>query len=261
MADNLAKKEYFTKSSYTDDWTRWVREHPEFSNFDLRMVKAVNAQDGEYILEVGAGEGNIAKLLLKNRIHYVGLDISYKILTYAKENFSNLNYSNFHLITADAEFIPLRRSMDTIFYYNTLFLVPSRYKTLIDAKQVLKANGKLVLDTNNFLNMFYIFHYINGRIRFIGKKIANKFKLVRKLIKIIRGRDYNPYFRPSSKGNVLIILWELKYLKFEIVNFSGFLTKLQEYFLKLIPLARVKSLLRNRVLWLFSGRIIIEARG
>ncbi len=257
----MPDKSYFIKSSYTDDWTKWVHEHPKLSKLDLKMIKSIDAHDNEFILEIGAGEGKFGRLLLsKAGIVYVGLDISHRILTYAKNKFRKADYTTFYLVTADAEFLPFKRSMEKIFYYNSLFFIPTRYKTFTNARSVLKAHGKLIIDSNNILNSYYIIVYINGKIRYFAKKIANKIGLIRKAIKFIRKRDYNPYFRPGSIGNLFIILWELRRLRFQKIKYSGMLTIFQEYCLRFVPIKRVKQLIQRNILKYFSGRLILEAQ-
>ncbi|TFG05558.1 MAG: class I SAM-dependent methyltransferase [Promethearchaeota archaeon] len=255
----MTKKEFFIKSSYADDWSQWVHDHHTLSPLDVKIIKAIDAKNDEIILEIGAGEGKIAQILLRSRIQYIGLDISHRILNYAKNKLMALGFSNFHLIVADAEYFPFRSSMDKIFYYNTLFFIPNRFLTLRNASYTLKNSGKMIIDTTNFLNLYYILLYLNQTIRNFGKWIANRFHIVRKLIKLLRKRDYNPYFRPGSKGNILIILWELRKLGFKPLILSGYPTNLQQYFLRIIKNPYLEDSFTTGILKLFSGRILIQA--
>lgn len=260
MVITLSDKKFFIKSSYADDWTQWVREQNRSTDYELRFFHLLKAEDNEIIVEIGSGEGRIAKMLLEQPISYVGVDISQKILAYAKTELEKLYNSGFYFIAADAEFLPFKRAINKVFFLNTLFFVPNRFKALNDTRNILIANGKLFLDNSNVLNLYYILYFLYAKIRKYAKIVANRVRLIRKLIKIIRKRDYNPYIRPGSKGNFFIYDWELKRLHFKNIRYIGESTDIQKYFLKMIPNKRIRQLFFNRFLKMFSARLIIEAQ-
>jgi len=255
----LSDKKFFIKSSYADDWTQWVRERNKSTAYEWKFLNLINAQENEYILEIGSGEGRIAKKILDHRTYYIGVDISHKILVYAKTELEKFFNSHFSFIVADAEFLPFKRALNKVFFLNTMFFIPNRFKALNNARNILTSNGKLILDNSNLLNIQYIFYYLYGKIRNYTKKVANRFHIIQKLIKVIRKRDYNPYFRPGSKGNFFIFDWELKLLNFKNIKITGEPTLIQKYFLKMIPNRRIVQLIYNKILKYFSARLIIEA--
>lgn len=259
MVISLSNKKFFIKSSYADDWTQWVREQNKSTDYECKFLKLLNAQNNDFILEIGSGEGRIAKQILEHRINYIGVDISHKILVYAKTELEKSFNSHFSLIVADAEFLPFKRALNKVFFLNSIFFVPNRYKALNDARNVLVSNGKLILDNSNLLNIQYIFLYVYAKMRNSAKRIANRVQIIRKLIKIIRKHDYNPYFRPGSKGNIFIFNWELKLLNFKNIKFTGQPTVIQQYFLKMIPNRWIGQLIYSKLLKYFSARFIIEA--
>jgi ubiquinone/menaquinone biosynthesis C-methylase UbiE len=260
MVINLSDKKFFIKSSYADDWTRWIRERNRSTDYELRFFNLIKAKHNEIIVEIGSGEGRIAKKLLEYPIYYIGVDISQKILVYAKTELEKLFNSGFYFIEADAEFLPFKRAINKVFFLNSLFFVPNRFKALNNTRNILKENGKLLLDNSNVLNLYYILYFLYGKVRQFAKIIANHVGLIRKLIRIVRKRDYNPYFRPGSKGNFFIYNWELKRLNFRNIRYIGELTSLQKYFLKLIPNTRIQQLIYDKFLKFFSARLIIEAQ-
>ncbi len=259
MVDNLSKT-YFIKSSYAEDWTEKVRSEKRLSELELKLINLTDPKNNELILEIGAGEGRIAEELLKTRILYIGVDISHQILTFARDELKKRYNSNFHLITADSSYLPIRPLINKILAVNTLFFCPDRYKTLNDSRNILKINGKIILDNINTFNLYYIIYYIYGKLIYFIKKIAIRFNFIRKVIKLIRKRDLNPYLRPGSKGNVVIYLYELKKLSFNKISYDTELTPIQSYFLKIIPNPRIRTLIIQKVLKYFSGRLILQAQ-
>ncbi|MHA1130138.1 MAG: class I SAM-dependent methyltransferase [Candidatus Helarchaeota archaeon] len=253
-------KDFFIKSEYADTWTEKVRRTGTLSTYELEFIRLIDVQDGEYLLEIGSGEGRIAKGLLKSNIFYIGIDLSSQILTYARTELMQHFNTRYYLIAADSAHIPLKPSVQKVFAINTIFFCPDRYNTLRNSRSILRDHGKLIIDNNNMLNLYYIGYYLYGKIRYLIKKIANKFRLIRKIIKTIRKRDYNPYFRPGSKGNIIIYHRELKILNFKNIKYSPTLTIFQQYFLRLIPNFYIRQLLREKILKYFAARLIIEAK-
>jgi len=256
----LGNKKFFIKSSYTDDWTHWVRERNKSTDYELKFLNLLDAQDDEKILEIGAGEGRIAKKILEHPIYYIGVDISHKILVYAKNELIKSSNYHFYFIAADAEFLPFKRAINKVFFLNTIFFIPNRFKALYNSRNILLPNGKLILDNSNTLNIQYILYYIYGKARNSAKRIANRVQIIKKIIKIIRNRDYNPFFRPGSKGNYFIYNWELKMLNFRKIRYIYELTAIQRYFLKFIRNKRIQQLIYDKFLKYFSARLIIEAQ-
>lgn len=130
-----------------------------FRGIELKLLKEkANSylnQKGK-ILDLGCGDGRIAKILFNRKVDY-GLDISQKALDSAEEK--NIYKS---LISAKAENIPLKdNSIDLVFSNCTIEHIKNLETVLGEVKRVLKKNGGFIFTVpSDFYTEYNIFNKI-----------------------------------------------------------------------------------------------------
>ena len=138
-AEYLLKK---TKEDYNliaEDFsrTRW-NIWAEFSIF-RDYVK-----EGDEILDIGCGNGRLLELLKGKNIEYIGVDNSERLIDIAKRRYPTKKF-----LVADTLNLPFPNDyFDKIFLIAVLHNIPSkelRFKTLQEARRVLKPEGLLIL--------------------------------------------------------------------------------------------------------------------
>ncbi|MEM3699440.1 MAG: methyltransferase domain-containing protein [Candidatus Bathyarchaeia archaeon] len=97
-----------------------------------------------WVFDVGCGTGILFDYVTEKAEAIVGLDISKKILLYAKNRAKN--FGNLHLVLADADNIPIKDNVFThVFGITVLQNMPSPTKTLEEIKRVAKENAVIVV--------------------------------------------------------------------------------------------------------------------
>jgi ubiquinone/menaquinone biosynthesis C-methylase UbiE len=95
------------------------------------------------ILDNGCGTGILFETISEKTKSIIGIDISYKMLDYAKQRTSNL-------ILGDSQYLPFQDgSFDLVIGRSLLHHIPDPYLGLKEMARVLKRNGEIVIvDTN-----------------------------------------------------------------------------------------------------------------
>ncbi len=100
--------------------------------------------DGCVILDVGCGSGLFFEKAAGKAEMVVGIDISHKLLLKAKEQ--TKNYSNTHVLLADADHLPFKKaSFELVFSFTVLQNMPNPKETLLEISRVTKSEGKIVV--------------------------------------------------------------------------------------------------------------------
>ncbi len=115
----------------------------------------------ENFLEIGCGDGRYAQNIIKYVNNYIGLDIRYESLKFAKKLLKNNKKATFYKNSGHDLKEIKDHSMDIIFSYQTFFYIPKKkyiFEYLDEILRVLKGNGL-------------------AKIQFAGKNIGNNFRL------------------------------------------------------------------------------------
>lgn len=118
----------------------------------LLVIKRSGIKEGMKVLEIGCGSGAftpyIARAVGKKGIVY-SLDIQQKMLDrlYKKlQKDKNKGIDNVKLILGNAYNLPFEeKSIDIVIFITVLQEIPDKTKALIEARRVLKKNGKLAI--------------------------------------------------------------------------------------------------------------------
>ncbi len=97
------------------------------------------------LLEVGSGNGRIARALSPHVNRYVGVDISDELVQTARKEF--FGRSNVDFVVADANgALPIRgESVDVMLYVMTLHFLQDHHAAFSEARRILKPDGILTL--------------------------------------------------------------------------------------------------------------------
>lgn len=112
-------------------------------------IKALNISNGDYILEIGMGNGFFVKDILSsgNVVNYIGCDYSEDMVRLSEkvnQSFKDEGLAEFFHSSADQ--LPVEdNSINTIFTVNTLYFWEDHSAILKEFKRVLKTSGKLII--------------------------------------------------------------------------------------------------------------------
>ena len=147
-----------------------------------RLIEIINLQKNEYIIDVGSGTGDLAKLILDKKIksNLYCVDLNYNMLKEAKKKISFKKNNNIKFIKANAENIPFENNFfDKYLISFCLRNITSIDLALKEAIRVLKPGGEFYClefstPVTNLVNLIYS-KYKNKVIPIMGDKFAKDF--------------------------------------------------------------------------------------
>lgn len=94
-------------------------------------------------LEIGCGPAHIGEYMMKNhKCTFIGIDFDYNILVTLKEYLEKKGYSNFVLIYADINDMPIKdNSVDYIYGAGVIEHFPDTKHIILESFRILKNNG------------------------------------------------------------------------------------------------------------------------
>lgn len=195
--------------------------------------------DAQVIADIGCGVGHqlIYVIKLSTKKYGLCIDLSHAMLKKAKKNFKKLKLTNFDLIQADAEYVPLRNnSVDGLLMIAVLHHLPSksRINSLSEVRRVLKVKGKALITVWALLQPRFILKYLINVIKYILGAVPSPkdFMIPWKH----RGKKYMRYYHLFTKKEFEKLLREfskLEILELGVFNFRKTLYP-QNYYALLI---------------------------
>ncbi|MDA8693092.1 class I SAM-dependent methyltransferase [Saprospiraceae bacterium] len=147
-------------------------------NFNEWMYKTINAHCNGKILEIGSGIGNISKHFIENGQDITLTDIRENYVTSLKEQFPSHENKTILMDLVDLDFDTKYRQFlgtyDTVFALNVVEHIKDDQLAIINAKKLLKPNGKLIILVPAFQFLYNSFDTALEHFRRYTKKSLNK---------------------------------------------------------------------------------------
>lgn len=124
-----------------DNWVRWARTpgHDAYWQYRDAFYEQIVPSPGRRTLEVGCGEGRVARDLQERGHRVVAVDRSARLLRYAKEADLGGDY-----LLANGARLPIAgSSCDLVVAYNALMDIADMVGTINEAHRVLEPGGRL----------------------------------------------------------------------------------------------------------------------
>ncbi|MEN8153161.1 MAG: bifunctional demethylmenaquinone methyltransferase/2-methoxy-6-polyprenyl-1,4-benzoquinol methylase UbiE, partial [Acidobacteriota bacterium] len=168
-----------------------------------KLSKLLKKQEGQYLLDLAAGTGDVIFSLLKHSPYIrraVGLDMSFNMLGYGREKSKKNGHKNrADFIQGDANRIPAKNGkFDVATMAFGIRNVPDPEVALRDIGRVLKKGGTLLilefsLPENKILKRLHLF-YLRYFVPLMGKIISGDVEAYRYLNKTIEDFPYGEAF-------------------------------------------------------------------
>ncbi len=149
----------------------------------LWRIKAVSLLDGNSVLDVATGTGDVALQINKmNKFKSItASDVSHGMLKIAIKKAEDMGADNIKFICAPAEALPFDdESFDNVIIAFGIRNIPDRISALYEFKRVLKKNGRLVvLEFNKPVSKVFneVYNvYSNFVLPFLGRIISHNNK-------------------------------------------------------------------------------------
>jgi SAM-dependent methyltransferase len=142
-----------------EDWVRWARtpEHDHYWFYREVFFDEILVPPGRGTIEIGCGEGRVARDLAARGHRVVGIDSSPTLLHYARQASADTAY-----VLADGAILPFTdRSFDLAVAYNSLQVVADMPGTVAEAARVLGRGGHFC---------FCVSHPVTDVGRFLGEE-------------------------------------------------------------------------------------------
>jgi SAM-dependent methyltransferase len=130
-----------------ENWLRWARTpgHDAYWHYRESFFDAIVPAPGRLTLEVGAGEGRVARDLADRGHHVVGIDSSRTLTRHAQEADGRGRY-----LAAAAEALPFEDAgFDLVVAYNALMDLEDLELAIAEAARVLAPGGRLCVSVTH----------------------------------------------------------------------------------------------------------------
>ncbi len=128
------------------------------------ILKDLNYQSGEKLLEIGCGAGAVLGILgtAFPGLKLAGIDLEAKQIEYATQHLKNLNLEDVDLRVGDASQLPWEDNyFDRIYAMWFLEHLPDPLQVLQEAKRVLKSGGTITVTETDYRTIVISPHYPN----------------------------------------------------------------------------------------------------
>ena len=130
-----------------EDWVRWARApgHDSYWYYAPSFFEEMVPEPGGRTLEIGCGEGRVARDLALRGHRVIALDVSPSLIEYARRADPETRY-----LLADAAALPLADgSVDLVVAYNSLMDVDDMPAAVAEAARVLRQGGRLCISVTH----------------------------------------------------------------------------------------------------------------
>jgi len=131
MTNSEPSRKFFMNPDYTDYWAARIREEKYEEVYWNKFFESLKITTGDFVLEVGVGEGRNAARLLSEGAEYVGVDISRTMLNKARDKLRTNHFEKTDLIVGDAQALPFKMdSFDKAVSLATIFFLPDQKQAI-----------------------------------------------------------------------------------------------------------------------------------
>lgn len=154
-----------TFQSIEDNWDAnlYDRKHSFVSKYGNRLVELFNPKQGEKILDIGCGTGDLANALYEWGVEVVGIDKSENMIKQA-----NSKYPHIQFMVQDVTNLEYHSEFDAVFSNATLHWVHPPTQALHRIYQSLKPGGRFVAEFGGKGNVQTITDEIIHQIQVAG---------------------------------------------------------------------------------------------
>jgi SAM-dependent methyltransferase len=176
--DNLDPEQYEARYKIIPR-EKYLKEHW----FPLMIAALSEYCKNKIVLDLGCGTGTYGALISEDAVYVVGVDISGRMLDYAKKRGSKLS-----LVLADAHFVPLKSHIiDTVVCIG-LFEYVERRKVLEEIGRVLKLGGICIIQCPNKYSAARMPYKMVYRV--LGKKYRCEEPSYKEMLKLFKRNDF-----------------------------------------------------------------------
>lgn len=158
---------WFSKRIRTDTATGMLCAMEDAARFNRWMAEAILPFVGDEVLEIGAGIGNLTRLLCSERRRYVVTDVDREYLIHVASLLQHR--TNVETAVCDvskaSDFQPFREQMDTVICLNVLEHVQDDLAGLRNIYSTLKESGRAIILVPQGPRAFGSFDEILGHCR------------------------------------------------------------------------------------------------
>lgn len=134
MRMNMIQKDHWNPSLYDD-------KHGFVSKFGNQLLDYLGPKQGENILDVGCGTGDLANKIASVGANVVGIDFSENMIAKAKEKYPHIQF-----MVKDVTKMDFHQEFDAVFTNATLHWVKPPEKALTNIFNSLKNGGRFVAE-------------------------------------------------------------------------------------------------------------------
>ena len=116
-------------------------KHDFVFKFGEEIIKLLNPQKNETILDIGCGTGDLTKKIAERSEKVIGIDNSGEMIQAAQKKYPEISF-----IHADAKDFHLDNKFDAIFSNAVLHWIPQAETMVRNANQLLKIGGRYVVE-------------------------------------------------------------------------------------------------------------------
>jgi trans-aconitate methyltransferase len=117
------------------------QKHDFVSKYGEDVIKLLAPKEGENILDVGCGTGDLADMISKTGAHVLGIDSSEEMIQRACEKYPHLEF-----LVQSADNFHFEKEFDAVFSNATLHWVLEKEKAIDCIYNVLKKGGRFVAE-------------------------------------------------------------------------------------------------------------------
>lgn len=151
-----------TTRKHNDSWNvkLYDSKHAFVSKFGNSLVELLAPKQGEKILDLGCGTGDLANTIFESGANVVGIDQSENMVREAKLKYPHISFS-----VGDATNLPFQNEFDAVFSNAVLHWVQPPQKALNSIYQSLKQGGRFVAEFGG-----------KGNVQIITDEMINQIK-------------------------------------------------------------------------------------